>query len=180
MLVTSVIGWIDAVGGWPIAAKLYGRDWLRECVQWCWWCQMKKSSGVAGLSFVILWEMRAANKPRHSSYVTATELDYIRGKRLKRGMLSDGDTRTPYKKVVGHHHRRILNGPHVLTLRAWIQFRNFNLCKISECKGSAPNSFGSFRKYTVRFHGADLTDLNVNCSTTASLCTSALLVCCSR
>ncbi|KAL6728975.1 hypothetical protein Aduo_000073 [Ancylostoma duodenale] len=79
MLFTSVIGRIDALGGWTIAAKL---------------------CGLAGLSFVVLWETRAANKPRHSSYVTATELDYIRGKRLKRGMLSNDDTHTPYKKIL--------------------------------------------------------------------------------
>ncbi|RCN50350.1 hypothetical protein ANCCAN_03573 [Ancylostoma caninum] len=95
MLFTSVIGRIDALGGWTIAAKLYG---------------------LAGLAFVVLWERRAANKPRHSSYVTATELDYIRGKRLKRGMLSNDDTHTPYKKVVGHQSGRILNGPHVFML----------------------------------------------------------------
>ncbi|EPB73532.1 transporter, major facilitator family protein [Ancylostoma ceylanicum] len=79
MFFTSVIGRIDAFGGWTIAAKLYG---------------------LVGLSFVVLWERRAANKPRHSSYVTATELDYIRGKRLKRGMLNSGDIHTPYKKVI--------------------------------------------------------------------------------
>ncbi|EYC33170.1 hypothetical protein Y032_0002g640 [Ancylostoma ceylanicum] len=79
MFFTSVIGRIDAFGGWTIAAKLYG---------------------LVGLSFVVLWERRAANKPRHSSYVTATELDYIRGKRLKRGMLNSGDIHTPYKKIL--------------------------------------------------------------------------------
>ncbi|KIH57229.1 hypothetical protein ANCDUO_12581 [Ancylostoma duodenale] len=87
-------------------------------------------SGLAGLSFVVLWERRAASKPRHSSYVTATELDYIRGKRLKRGMLSNDDTHTPYKKVVGHHSGRILKGPHKLKKKQECCHKLISACKI--------------------------------------------------
>ncbi|KAK6727801.1 hypothetical protein RB195_005463 [Necator americanus] len=55
---------------------------------------------ITGLVFLVLWELYAVNKPRHSSYVTATELDHIRGKRLKKAMLNNVNTRTPFKKIL--------------------------------------------------------------------------------
>ncbi|KAK5972828.1 hypothetical protein GCK32_014499, partial [Trichostrongylus colubriformis] len=50
-------------GGWPIASELYG---------------------IFALVLLVVWELRAAYKPRYSSYVTASELEHIRGKRIRR------------------------------------------------------------------------------------------------
>ncbi|CAJ0592761.1 unnamed protein product [Cylicocyclus nassatus] len=64
------------------------------------WMLALTSYGIMGTVLTIVWEKRAAYKPRHSSYVTATELDYIRGKRLNRRIFSRNDLRTPLKKIL--------------------------------------------------------------------------------
>ena len=56
------------------------------------------SIGILGVLFLIVWQIRAENKPRYSNYITATELEYIQGKR-RRQRANTIVRPTPYKTV---------------------------------------------------------------------------------
>lgn len=86
MVITSSICHIKLLGGWPIAMEAYG---------------------IAGLAFLIVWQMHGAYKPRHSSYVTATELAHIREKRL---------TKSAYNAVPPIPVKKILLSPCVIVM----------------------------------------------------------------
>nr|CDJ97630.1 unnamed protein product [Haemonchus contortus] len=78
MVFTSIFCQTKFLGGWPAAFELYG---------------------FIALGFLVIWELHAAHKPRYSSYVTASELEHIRGNRLKRSAFCNISEQPPLKPV---------------------------------------------------------------------------------
>ncbi|CAI4231280.1 unnamed protein product [Auanema sp. JU1783] len=66
------------IGGWPLAFFSYG---------------------LIGFVFLLFWLLFATDKPRNSKYITASELEYIVGKREKRKRTNTIMLPTPYKKI---------------------------------------------------------------------------------
>ncbi|XGW19626.1 hypothetical protein V3C99_003457, partial [Haemonchus contortus] len=79
MVFTSIFCQTKFLGGWPVAFELYG---------------------FIALGFLAIWELHAAHKPRYSSYVTASELEHIRGNRLKRSAFCNISEQPPLKPLL--------------------------------------------------------------------------------
>ncbi|VDO62134.1 unnamed protein product [Haemonchus placei] len=79
MAFTSIFCQTKFLGGWPVAFELYG---------------------FIALGFLVIWELHAAHKPRYSSYVTASELEHIRGNRLKRSAFCNFSEQPPLKPLL--------------------------------------------------------------------------------
>ncbi|WKX90596.1 hypothetical protein Q1695_009444 [Nippostrongylus brasiliensis] len=79
MIFTPLQCQLKLIGGWPLALEIYG---------------------LCALIALIIWELRAANKPRHSSYVTASELEHIRSKRRRRTTSSYATATIPLMKII--------------------------------------------------------------------------------
>lgn len=79
MFLTAKLCQIPFFEGWPLVFIIYG---------------------LIGVLFLIVWNLRVADKPRESKYITATELTYIKGGKQRRSRAETVVRPTPYMKII--------------------------------------------------------------------------------
>ncbi|CAJ0946532.1 unnamed protein product, partial [Mesorhabditis belari] len=79
MVLTAKLCQLSWGGGWPNAFVLYG---------------------FLTLFFVILWQLRGSSRPRSSKYITATELEYITGRRGIKCRAKSVVLDTPWRNIL--------------------------------------------------------------------------------
>ncbi|PAV85625.1 hypothetical protein WR25_08241 [Diploscapter pachys] len=79
-----------------IALAMFFTAYLSELPWFGGWPFSFIASGILGFLFLVVWQIRAENKPRYSNYITATELEYIQGRR-RRQRANTIVRPTPYK-----------------------------------------------------------------------------------